>query len=395
MEEPKKGSRDISDLKARLGLKKGAGAQPGGQTPTGGLAESHSPQATSPQRPVPAPPGFPGAQVETAPEPIAEPPTPAADPRRDPFAAAAPSPQAAYYGYGMPLPGSDDGVPAQPLEKPKAWGKIAGYAGVGLVAIFAGYFSGRSCDARATYNKTIGDSSIITEEVEKIGKNVSKINDGIAHSPGAMKPIPDPDPELSQQLGALNLKDPDSKLVFHTNYFRMEDLAVDRLMAYFNDTLHLYQLIKEDAKKTEGDREAIEKFVKDAAAKSERNYGVIFDMSQAVPVANMVEMGSIVCPKEGETNCKPDEMKFKYRVQSGAEWSVRPIKGKPNDTVTPIFRTPLFTSVASGSPEIVAASAAARRIAEIRGLGLKLANDQKALLTDLKHQSEKQTLFTF
>ena len=389
MEEPKKGSRDISDLKARLGLKKGAGSQPGAPAPTSGVSETRSVAAP---RAIPAPPGFPVAQPD--PVSLPEPVEPAADPRRDPFAAAAPSPQAAYYGYGMPLPGSDDGVPAQPLDKPMVWGKIAGYAGVALVAIFAGYFSGRSCDARSTYNRTISDSSIISDEVEKIGKNIGRINETVAHSPSAMKASPDPDPKLSEELGGLNLKDPDTKVVFHTNYFRMEDLAVDRLMTYYNETLRLFQLIREDSKKTAGDRDAIEKFEKDAAAKSERNYGVVFDMSGPIPVANMVEMGSIVCPKEGDTNC-PNEMKFKYRVQSGGEWSVRPVKGKPNETVTPIFRTPLFTSVASGSPEIVAASAAARRIAEIRGLGLKLANDQKALLTDLKHQSDKQPLFTF
>ncbi len=387
MEEPKKGSRDISDLKARLGLKKGGAAAP---APAGGAPEA---AASSPAaRSVPAPPGFPEAAPSPAPaEP--ESATPAVDARRDPFAAAAA--QNPYYAYNMPLPGTDDGVPAQPLSKPKAWGSIAGIGASALVALGAGFMSGRSCDARTTYNKTITDAASLNTEVDKMAKTLQKINDRIAQSPGAMKPAPDPDPKLSEDLGTLSLKEPDNKSVFHTNYFRMEDLAVDRLLNYYNDTITLYKLIREDSKKTEGDKEAIEKFVKDAAAKSERNYGVIFDMSGAVPVANMVEMGSIVCPKEGETNCPPADMKFKYRVQSGGEWSVRPVKGTPDKTVTPIFRTPLFTSVASGSPEIVAASAAARRLYEIRNLGLKLAADQKTLKTDLQRQSDKAQLFTF
>ena len=132
MEDNKKpGQRDISDLKARLGLKK-TSAMPA-VTPAG------IPQHQAPNIPAPIPSSGSGPSASNQgssipspfgrPEPQAQPqaapaPAPPPDPRRDPFAQQQAANLAAFYGVGQVLPGSGDSVSDAPLSKPKAWGSI-------------------------------------------------------------------------------------------------------------------------------------------------------------------------------------------------------------------------------------------------------------------------------
>jgi hypothetical protein len=372
------GGRDIGDLRARLGLNKGAGApQPAAAPTPAGVPRVPAPAQSGVPSPagrsVPAPPGFPSAA------PAAGPPPP--DPRRDPFAAAAPPAMPAYYGY-QPLPGTDDGAPATQISQPKPWGLIGGIAGGAFVLLMAGVAVGRIYAARVNMNMTIDQAADIRAEVDKLAKTLSTINDLINSSANVAKG--QPDVALAAKMGELELKKPEQDKIFHTNYFFLKDLAIDRLFNYYNDTIILYDLLQKQAKKTEADKEAIENFLKEGAGKGEKNYGVTLDMSGAIPLAHVVEVGTPVCPKEGQTDCSANELKgFKYRTDSGGQWFVKPVKGPPAQTLFPIQKTPFFASIASGSPDILAVKDHLRRMAEIRVLTTKLFNEQKELLADL------------
>jgi hypothetical protein len=61
--------------------------------------------------------------------------------------------------------------------------------------------------------------------------------------------------------------------------------------------------------------------IKNGAAKGEQNYGVTLDTSGAIPLAHVVEIGSPVCPHEGETDCNANDLKgFKFRTETGGQW---------------------------------------------------------------------------
>ncbi|MSP59679.1 MAG: hypothetical protein EXR72_04935 [Myxococcales bacterium] len=296
----------------------------------------------------------------------------------------------------MPLPGTDDGVPAAQLNKPKSWGKIASYFGVALVALLPAYVSGRSCAARENYNLTINQAADIQVEVEKISKTLNLINDRINASPDAAKN--NPDVKLAEDLGTLEIKDPDTQKIFHTNYFFMTDLAIERLFGYYNDAIRLFRLIKDHAKKTGADADQIANFVTNGGLTGgDKNYGIVFDLSGALPLAHFVEVGKPICPVEGQTDCNATELKgFKYRIESGGTWSEKGVnRAKLAESVIPMQQTPLFKSVMSGNPDILAVKDHIRRMVEIKMLSAKMFNDQKALLTDLKTHSEKQRVFTF
>lgn len=402
MDENKKpGPRDISDLKARLGLKKTAAmpaAAPNTTPPTGQPIAPHA---------VPPPSGF-GAPASThqagPPPPFGRPaeppppqPAPPPDPRRDPFAAhqqQAAANLAAFYGLGQALPGSADSVSEAPISKPKPWGRIFLLGIVALVPFVVGNCWGRIQRDRIEFNNTTDQAAQIRDEVDKMAKQLTTIVDLINSSKATLQGNIDLD--LSAKLGALDLRKPDNVRIFHTNYASLEPMTVERLMQYYDNTIKLYDEITAHAKKTANDKEAITRVMNSGAVKNDKNYGVIVEPMNGLMLAKFVEVGSPVCSDPSKTDCSAKELKgFKYRMDAGAAWGERPVKGRPEQIVMPIQQTPLFKAVAAGNPDFLALKDYARRMAEIRQLSMVLMNEQKDVLSDLKKASERPKLFAF
>lgn len=376
------GASDISNLKARLSARKTqagmAAVPPGAMPPPPGAAQAS----------LPVPPGFPQPEAP-APEPAA-----AVDPRRDPFAAPAAAPTPIYYGY-EPLPGTDDGKPVEQLNKEKAWPKILMFAGAALVIAIASFTLGMIQWARANMNKTIDQAVEIKAEVDVMAKKLQAINEEIAKSPSVSKGVPDPD--LAKALGAMapdpKKADADKtyKKLFHTNYYYLDNLALDRLFNYYNDNVKLYELLAEHAAKTMGDQEALTNYAKESANKGNQLFGVTLDMSDAIPKANFVELGNLICQDPDAKDCKASELKgFKYRAATGGQWYDRPIKGKPDQIIFPIAPSPLFATVAAGSPDVLIYKEYLRRMGNIIGTLQKLTNEQKELQSALDAAAKKR-----
>jgi hypothetical protein len=398
-ENKKPGPRDISDLKARLGLKKTAAmpAAAPSTTPPHGQPITQAPPpsgygAPAPQQPSGPPPPF-GRREE--PPPPAQPAAPA-DPRRDPFSAQqqqAAANLAAFYGLGQSLPGSGDAVGGEPISKPKPWGRIGVVAVLALVPFVVGTVWGGIQRDRGEYNTTTQQAGQIREEVEKMSKSLTTIVDTLNSTPSGRKG--DVDIELSAKLGGLDLKKPDTVRIFHTNYNSLEPVIVERLMQYYDGTIKLYDEIATHAKKVENDKDALVRMAA-AGAKSDKNYGVIVEPQGGLMLAKFVEVGTPVCQQEGKTDCNATELKgFQYRLDSGSGWGTRPVKGKPEAIVMPLQQTPLFKAVAAGNPDFLAVKDYARRMAEIKTQAALLMNQQKEVLSDLKKSSDRPKLFTF
>ena len=385
MEDNKKpGARDISDLKARLGLKKTG--MMGAVSPTG------EPAAASPPGTPPAAGSIPSPFGQPAPAPVA--PAPPPDPRRDPFSQAQQQQAAnlaAFYGIGQQLPGSADAGPGTTMEKPKPWAAIGAIVGGGLLIFIVGSFWGGISKSRVEFNQATDDAGRIRTEVEGLQKNLDKILTELrTKGPGGAIDV-----EQATRLASLGLKKPDTGKIFHTNYANLEGLGVERLFGYYNATIKLYDEIDLHGRRTNADKDSIKKFL-EQGAKADKNYGVVVDMSSAIPIAKFAEMGTPVCPKAGQTDCAPNEWTgFNYRLDSGAAWSQKPIKGKPGDTITPLQQTPLFKTVASGSVDALAVEAYGRRLKNIAELVGEIEKTQKELMVDLKHTAERPKVFTF
>jgi hypothetical protein len=390
-ENKKPGARDISDLKARLGLKK-TGVMPA-VTPSGAPVQPGQPVPPTGQVPSPtAPKAIPSPFGQPEPEPAA--PAAPPDPRRDPFAQQQAANLAAFYGLGQQLPGSTEGVSADIGQKPKPWGMIGVLAGVGAAVFGLGNACGRIYQSRAEFNMTIDQAGQIRTEVEKMSKNLNKIADVINASRATAQGQPDFD--MTMALGTLDLAKPDTQKIFHTNYMHFEDPAIERLFNYYNHTITLYDMITQHAKRTDADRPAIENYQKNGEGKGNKNYAVILDNTGQLKLAKFAELGAPVCPNPDDTNCPPAQLKgFKYRFDSGGNWGEKPVKGNPTDMIWPIEPSALFKSIAAGNPDILAYKDYFRRIVGIKALAGSLVAEQKDVLGDLKKTAERPKVFVF
>ena len=402
----KQGPKDITDLKARLGLKKqgggpaapGPGPAPGAPfapAPIPGPAVAAAPRPGQAQLPsalggappaqnqafVPPPPGF-------APPPEAAPAQP--DPRRDPYAAqqaAVAANLASFYG-AAPLPGSADEVKGDPIKKPKPWPLIGGAVAIALAMLGVGYSIGNIAERRTDLNTATEHAVQIRDEVDKLGKQVEKVFDAVR---GVKLSDKDP-PDFAaiEKLTDLDFKEPDipTKL-FHTNYFSFEPSLVQQLFTYYNDIIVLSKQLQEHTAKTRNDRESLEKFIKGNAAKAERGpIGVILDYSNKLPLAQLVELGGAVCPDPKQPNCSPEEAKLRFRTGLGGEFQSRPLKGLPKDVVLPIQQSELQKQMASGDPGLLAFRDYVRRAAGLFQQITKVREEQKQLLQGLKKRVE-------
>ncbi len=397
----KKGPRDISDLKARLGLKKQGGAAPGpvpAPVPhaSGGFPAALPRPAQAPLHAalsgipapsaVPPPPGFPRPQ-EAAPPP---------DPRRDPFAAqqaAVAANLAAFYGGGGALPGDANAVQGEQLEKKANLPLILGGIGAAVVMFGVGYAGHSILAGRADYNDTTDQAAKVRDEVVKMQKSVSEAQvllqeankERGAVNFGSIKKIKD-----------LDKADPDlSRSLFHTNYYSFDPPTIQQLFNYYNDVLVLTRLMQEHTQRTLNDQDGLEKFFKAGAGKSEKRLGVVLDYSQKTPFSQVVELTSApFCPDPKQTDCQPAEMKIRFRATTGGGSSERPLKGRPQEAVFPMTPTELQQQLLTGDPNMLAYEGYIRRTKAISETLIRIKEEEKVLVGSLEKRAKEAKLFT-
>jgi hypothetical protein len=351
--DEKKPGKDINDLKARLGLKE--------QRP-----------------PTPAP--------QAAPAPAA------ADPRRDPFAAQAPRPAAVQHQPMIMDAGPEMHIPDQPKPKAGHWIKLGVI--ILLPSLFFFYF-GLVYRARLLYNKGIEDAQTIKSEVQGIRKTTQLIFDALNKSFTRAKL--DPDPQLIEDLKGLEpLNPPKTDKIFRINYTQLENVTIDRLLNYYNDTILLYATVSRFRNSAERAQADLAKAVKKAGEIAQTQYGVIIDGSGPVPVANLVMVGDPVC-KDNQPQCNPEDwVGMKVKASTASSWTQKQLEGEDGQRVLPLAPDkPLAQQVLIGSAEYTALLVYGSQLNDIRTLSKKLVDGEKDLLKELTDAAGKNKVFTF
>jgi hypothetical protein len=396
LEQPKKpgANKDIADLKARLGLLKSPAGQPGA--------------APSPFPPSPAASPFPGPPPAAAPFPGAPPGAagrgrPAAQSAVAPVPMAPPAPDP--YASLKPQPGRFDMRPvddAGPVANVKSKGGkmllvflVAGAVGGALL----GYGFGEGGTGRRNMNTTNRAARTIKTELEEMQKTVSQIGQAVAFS--QQRNPKDPtgyDAKLIEDLEKVKLDPrPDTNRIFKTNYAMLENLAVDRLMNYYYDSIALYGEVERHIKRSKADKAELEAFAAKQNAQGSGTYGVVFDSRGKLVIASLVEVGKPVCKGGGEENCPLDQIEgFQIRSNTGAPWTTRKIAPKPaGDIVAPLDRTPLLETVMAGSPEQVRYEQYRQRYNSIRLILARLAGGKKDLFEAIDKAAQRPDVFDF
>jgi len=329
-----------------------------------------------------------------APQPQAAPPPAGPPPALDPFARM--KPQAGQFD----LRTIDDGQPAANVRSGRGKAVLFASLIVGLVGFALGAGMGMASVGRANMNTANHAAKSVKGELDSMQKTLTQIGTALALSAQRMaKDHKEPlayDPTLIAELEKIKLDPrPDTSKIFRVDYFRLEDVVVDRLFNYYYDSIALYNETERHIKKTKADQESLAAFAtKQAAAGAEKIYGVVFDSSAKIIVANLVEVGEQVCKNGGKDCGAADLVGFKVRSNTGAPWVDRKSGGKlDTDKVIPIKTTPLMDAVMSGSPDQVRNEAYKQRVANLRAIAGRLTSSQKELFEGIDKAASRPDVF--
>lgn len=291
---------------------------------------------------------------------------------------------------------TDAGPPIAVPDVPKARGLGLTVIVAAVVAVF-GFYAGLVYRSRVLYNMSIDDATQIKEEVESIKKKSASVYTKIFES--HRRSGGDVDLQLIDDLQKLvPLTAPKTDKLFRTNYALLENLTIDRLFKYYNDTIRMYDLIEKfvrDWGKDEA-RKELQKAV-DKRVDRQTNYGIVIDTGGDIPIGMLVEVGAPVCKNPQEKECPASQIaSFDIRADVTGRWTPRKVRGNDGERVIPIKPdTSLADKVLAGGIEQVAARQFRLQLAEIIQLGHKVSSVEKDLVEDLAKASAQSKVFTF
>jgi hypothetical protein len=267
---------------------------------------------------------------------------------------------------------------------------LGGVLGVGF---------GIGMSGRRAYNETNRAAKRVKVEIDEMHKTVTQIASAVAFS---QKRLQDEkrernafDARFIEDLEKIKLDPrPDTSRIFTVDYFRMPDIAVDNLMSYYYDTIALYGEVEKHVKRSRADKESLDAFTA-SNQKAQANYGVVFSGGGKMVVANLVEVGQIVC-RDGGADCPVDQLEgFKIRSNAGAPWVNRRIGPKPEGNIlVPLERTPLLEAAMAGSPDQARMEQYRIRTTNIQLLLTRIAQTQKQLNEAVKSAASRPDMFS-
>ncbi len=386
--EPKKpGARDISDLKARLGLKKGAegGAAPRSTTsmPSQGVPPPNASKIGGSF--VPPPPGV-------APPPGSMPPPQPVIPDAsvDPFGAM--NAMAATAARTAPVQPEfvivNDGKHEQVASRGGGlrWLKLILLVGVPL---FVGLVVGDINNTNKGINNAIGDAELLFKDFTHVGQSLQKVEEALdtAKDRGKGQLVPH-DKDLTAALEELKLEAPDTTVLFRANMQQMSKGTPEKVFQFYTRVTALYAKIANHKRLAKGDeRKQVPKQIGQYASVLR----VPSDEKQS-PYVEVVEVGAPICKgdtkisAEGCSAEKPPE-KFQVRTDPAGTWQILNFAqsgaGVATDTILMIGDNNVKQAFLVGAKEFVDTVGYMQRIreidAEVRDLSQLRSEVQNAL----------------
>jgi hypothetical protein len=391
--KPGGGSRDISDLKARLGLKKG-GQQPADPRAGGGIVAP--PGATKPGGGyVPPPPGV------AAPQPP-QPQLP--DARDDPFGAMNAMAQQRPVEVQPQIIVVDKNVEqVSPAGKSAAYAKIAAMI---LVPLILGFLLGGINGDRKVFNHTLGDAKSLDDEFTGMAKELESLNLvlGNAKDRGNGKYTVN-DKQLIEDLGGIKFTyaDSDKLIVWDSYLYNMKPELRRDILQFYGKVKALSAKVKDHVRLSQAslDKQTPEAFKKLAPNYPEAQVSSLFGAvlrtpqtdpktGQPTPIQGcppgpnpcmeFVELGAWACadgspPTDLEKGtCADGKQVAGLKFRSSAEqtmWGTKAFALDPMvpvaqaDHVVPVMLNDIWKSLLQGSPDFLDDAAYKTRIDEI------------------------------
>lgn len=414
--QKKSGAQNISDLKARLGLKKGGPAArkdavppPGGIVPPPGLANQ--------QRSVPAPPG--AKQPEPAMPSVSDDPFAA----MNAMAAAGVAHQQATAGPQIII--VNDGKPVESVEQTSRFARIGKIAAIVALPFIFGSMHGQCSNNAKLVNRTIEDAGILRDDIKRLRRSaLQSIQDELLRSrergPGSQA-FPPNDEELTKKLGEKTiLPVVDPQIPFESNLYYLDPGIVSEILTFYSNAITIGTLVEEHVKATKNDVQAMEdgeKRIQVTKPDQDTNrylkfyrYGVIMEIpeqggSDAPFGAKLVEIGPPVCQDRkasstGKCEGPPIGFGVRERLGDGSGWALteagffqdNKVQGKQ---VLPLLPTEAFEAVTKGADSAVAERAYMRRIQKLNDIVSQTIELGASLEARLDAKASEGKAFTY
>lgn len=400
----KPATRDISDLKARLGLKKNAdsaGRVGGGPNAPGVVPP---PSAAKIGRAVPPPPG-----VAPPPREIAEQAPAIPDARVDPFAAMNAMAQQGAAQAAAPIIIVNDGQPVESVQKGKRLGYLK-VAAMLLVPLVVGRVMGGISYENQVYNKTIDDAKSLKGDVVEMGKSLQRLQDTllIAKERGADKQsFLVGDKDLVSALEELKLSPPEAERLYHTNLYHLHPDLVSDTLKWYSDLGILFDKVKRHVTLSKGDLKKVKK--QDpalAAAGGRTQFGAIInlpkDAQSGPPLLQLGEIGAPLCAPQGTAfpgGCPGGAAPIGFQFRSdlanpnwaGKPWSKETVSA---DNVLLLGDSAVLTALLYGAEPFVDSINYVQRIQEIDALTTSLIDQKKSIENRLNQKAQEGKRFS-
>lgn len=400
----KPAARDISDLKARLGLKKNADS-------AGRVSGVHNvpgvvppPSAAKIGRAVPPPPGVAAPASEIAEQAPAIP-----DARVDPFAAMNAMAQQGAAQAAAPIIIVNDGQPVESVQKGKKLGYLK-VAAMLLVPLIVGRVMGGISYENQVYNKTIDDAKGLKDDVVEMGKSLQRLQDTllIAKERGADKQsFLVGDKDLVSALEELKLITPEAERLYHTNLYHLHPDLVSDTFKWYSDLGILFDKVKRHVTLSKGDLKKVRK--QDpalAAAGGRTQFGAVINMPKDAqsgpPMLQLGEIGAPLCAPQGTAfpgGCPGGAapMGFQFRSDlanpnwAGKPWSKETVSA---DNVLLLGDSAVLTALLYGAEPFVDSINYVQRIQEIDALTTSLIDQKKSIENRLNQKAQEGKRFS-
>ncbi len=396
-EQKRPGVRDISDLKARLGLKKKAKAGRPGRGAIPPPAGMKLPGG------VPAPPG-------------AEPPAPQVT--DDPFGAMNRAAAVAAQHRAPEIIIVNDG---KPVEQVSTKNKAIGYAkvaGIVLLPLILGMVVGQISSGAKTYNRTIRDAGRIADNIKDVRRSLVGLKNALltAKEGGGYKAS---DKTLTDALAALKLVEPNINVAYKSFMYNLEPASVDGVLDFYNGTTRHFEAVKTHLRLAKRDNKSLIRGAANLKAVVPDNkltpyrFGIYIDIPTAQEAANgkkffgakLVELSNPICEGQNKPStdikCPGPVKGFRYRVGSTGSWGVKELANVtengnvPGAKLLPLLPTGTLNGIIRGAEPTVAETAYLKRIRDIETTTDKLIELGTGLEQKLKAKANSGEKFTF
>jgi hypothetical protein len=388
------GAKDISDLKARLGLKKSGPGAKGGVVPPGARAGGV----------IPAPPG-------------AQPPRPhIPDAKEDPFGAMN---ALAAHGATVSRPAEiiviQDDASVERVQK-RARARMYILGGVMLVPLIVGVAVGRISSGAKNYNRVIEDAAKIRDDIKKQRDGLIRIQQVLvgAKERGKNK-FPPGDPKLTAELAAVPPLAPNVDVVFDSFMYDLSPELVAATLSFYVDALELNELIKSHVKLSKDSDRALNKgkenITKFLSSAGQFGFGGLVETpsedeakSGAPPKVKIVQLGAPVCEGDkspSEQGCGSKKITgFRYRPDETVPWGVKKAStaegaGITADAIVALDFNKILLGIVQGGEATVAEAGYTARITKIEEKVNQLLESERGISSRLNNKANESKKFTF